>query len=489
MTPAVLIIFATLISLLLLHVFWIAYLWGRSRRQAKLNLTRSGFLVIYASQSGHVEAYAKQTALQLQQIDQLNALVNIQDLTSIQLQQAQQVLWMVSTYGDGDAPDSARLAVKRLFQQTLDLSQQSYAVLAFGDRRYSHFCQFGQTVASWVQQQGAQAYFDLLCVDHFAQADLDVWQKKLQQIIDREIDFSEDDVYASFVVKQRTCLNKGSSGAEIYQLQLQTAPNISWLSGDILEVQCENSAQNIQAFLQQHQQGITEKLSQQLRYKNLRDAPVRLSQETFNAWLKRFQHLPTRDYSIASIPEQGYVELVIRQQHTPEGLGLGSGWLTQRVQLGEMVQARIRSNPHFHLPSTSQALILIGNGTGIAGLISHLQQRVQQKQGQNWLIFGERQQQYDHLYREKIELWQQQGSLIHVDYAFSRDQAEKIYVQDRLYQQAQRLKDWVQAGAAIYVCGSLQGMGQAVEQALCEILGSDTVDELRQQQRYQRDVY
>lgn len=489
MTSAVLIILGILFSLWLFYLLWIAYLIYQARTQAQLHSIRSGFLVIYASQSGHVEAYAKQTALQLQQIDQLNALVNLQDLTATQLQQAQHVLWMVSTYGDGDAPDSARLAVRHLFPQTLDLSHQWYAVLAFGDRHYPQFCQFGQTVATWLQQQQAQAYFDVVCVDHFAQSDLEIWQHQLQQLNDRELDFQDQGHYSSLVLEQRQCLNTGSSGAAIYQLRLQSDVKLTWQSGDILEVQCENPAQHIQAFLQQHQQELSAQLQQQLRYKNLRDVPEQLPQEAFHAWLKRLHDLPTRDYSIASIPTQGYIELVIRQQHTPEGLGLGSGWLTEMLQQGETVQAQIRTNPHFHLPAISQPLILIGNGTGIAGLIGHLQQRAKVQHMQNWLIFGERQQQYDHLYHEQIADWQKQGLLTHVDYAFSRDQAEKVYVQHCLYQQQQRLKEWVAAGAAIYVCGSLQGMGQAVEQALLGILGNESLDELRMQQRYQRDVY
>ncbi len=116
-------------------------------------------------------------------------------------------------------------------------------------------------------------------------------------------------------------------------------------------------------------------------------------------------------------------------------------------------------------------------------------QRQQWGAQQNWLIFGEREQQFDHLYQQQIELWQAQGFLPVVDYAFSRDQAEKIYVQHILQQKSVQLLSWVETGAAIYVCGSLQGMAQEVEQSLLNILGAEQLQQLKVQGRYQRDIY
>ena len=125
----------------------------------------------------------------------------------------------------------------------------------------------------------------------------------------------------------------------------------------------------------------------------------------------------------------------------------------------------------------------------IAGLVAHLSQRQQYGNQQNWLIFGERQQQFDHLYKQQIELWQEQGFLPDVDYAFSRDQAEKVYVQHILQQKAEQLVNWIEAGAAIYVCGSLKGMAQEVEKTLINILGVEQLEQLRKNKRYQRDIY
>ena len=122
-------------------------------------------------------------------------------------------------------------------------------------------------------------------------------------------------------------------------------------------------------------------------------------------------------------------------------------------------------------------------------MVAHLAQRQQWNEPQNWLIFGERQQQFDHLYKDQIQLWQAQGFLPEVDYAFSRDQAEKIYVQHILQQKSEQLLSWIEAGAAIYVCGSLKGMAQEVEQTLLSLLGAEQLEHLRAEGRYRRDVY
>ena len=285
----------------------------------------------------------------------------------------------------------------------------------------------------------------------------------------------------------RQCLNVGSAGEPIYKIHLIAEQELVWSSGDILEIQCENNIIEIQQFLVAHQQDDFNDIDA-LKTLNLRQLPNR-EHHSFAAWLEHFDRLPKREYSIASLPENGLIELVVRQQQTETGLGLGSGWLTAGLQHNQPIQAYIRNNPGFHLSHCPQPLILIGNGTGIAGLVAHLKQREQWGYGQNWLIFGERQRQFDHLYHAEIQYWQQHGFLQHVDYAFSRDQAEKIYVQDILKQQSTRLKQWIEQGAAVYVCGSLNGMAVGVDQVLKEILGDELVEQLKHELRYQRDVY
>ncbi|TCB50700.1 hypothetical protein E0H80_07685 [Acinetobacter sp. ANC 4779] len=327
------------------------------------------------------------------------------------------------------------MAIKNTFSHpALDLSHQSYAILALGDKPYTHFCRFGQALDQHLKQHQAKAVFEMVCVDHLKQADLKRWTQGLEQLTQQQFTPVEQaQNWRAFMLKNRVCLNTGSQGKPIYHIQLSYAESTPRSSGDILEVQCGNLLEDIQAFLQVQQQIVNQDLLAALQFKNLSQIPEQLPNESFNDWIQRFDLLAIREYSIA----------------------------------------RIRSQPAFYLKPTQEPLILIGNGTGIAGLVAHLSQRQQWNEPQNWLIFAERQQQFDHLYKEQIQLWQAQRFLPEVDYAFSRDQSEKIYVQHILQQKSAQLLSGVEAGAAIYVCGSLKGMAQEVEQTLLSVLGAE----------------
>lgn len=492
MTHSVAVVLIALAILLLLYVLIITYLilFNRKQNQATA-VNQNDYLIVFASQSGQAENFARHTAQQLKHVGQTVTVVDIQYLNVEQLLQANKVLWFVSTYGEGDAPDTARMAVKKIFSDpALDLAHQSYAILALGDKRYSNFCQFGQLLNHHLQQHQAQALFEIVCVDHLKQADLNLWTQHLEQLTQQQLmPVEQAQNWHSFILKNRVCLNNGSQGNPIYQIQLSYIEGLTWSSGDILEVQCGNWLEDIQAFLQAQQKTVNEDVLAALQFKNLRQIPEQLPNESFANWLQRFDDLAIREYSIASIPEQSILELVVRQEKTATGLGLGSGWLTEHALLGQAIVANIRSNSVFHLKPIHKPLILIGNGTGIAGLVAHLSQRQQWGNQQNWLIFGERQQQFDHLYKDQIQLWQAQGLLPYVDYAFSRDQAEKIYVQHILQQKSEQLLSWIEAGAAIYVCGSLKGMAQEVDQTLFNILGTEQLEQLSIEGRYQRDIY
>ncbi|ENX33624.1 hypothetical protein F889_02287 [Acinetobacter colistiniresistens] len=489
MTQAVLIVIAILAILLGLHLFVIVWLYWQ-QRQSKSTLQQvSAYLVVYASQSGHAEVWAKHTAEQLRLLDDQVIVKDIQDLSHDDLIQQHRILWVVSTYGEGDAPDSARSFVNKFFTERLDLSHLSFSVLALGDRRYANFCQFGRTLEQWLVQQQAQVLFDTVLVDQMNSRDLEQWLSGLEQLTSIQFsDLAHSHPMLQLKFAHRQCLNKGSVGEPIYKIQLIGDEDLRWSSGDILEIQCENDLHEIHDFLGSQQQPVNAELIAQLSALNLRKLPIK-AEQSFEQWIEKFERLARREYSIASLPENGLIELVVRQQHTVTGLGLGSGWLTQGLQQDQLLQARIRHNPSFHLPHDERPLILIGNGTGIAGLLAHLRQREHWGYQQNWLIFGERQQQFDHLYHAEIHYWQQHGFLDQVDYAFSRDQAEKVYVQDCIKAQSARLQTWIHQGAAIYVCGSLKGMASGVDQALKEVLGLDLVEQLKQEQRYQRDVY
>lgn len=491
MTHAALLILGFFAVLLFIHVLLLAWLMYAKRLQKRSAKPYSSqpYLIIFASQSGQAELYAQQTAQQLQQAGAGAECINIQDIRTEHLQQASRVLWMVSTYGEGDAPDTAQAFQQQILQQSIDLSQMSYAILAFGDRRYANFCHFGQTLHVWLQKQHAQPWFDLVCVNQMSAADLDSWSHHLEQLTNVQLQRDHTKKHwLDCALQDRTVLNTGSIGSPMYSITLSAAGQ-QWHSGDILEVQCANSDADIQRFLVQTDAAADQSLSAALKLKNLRLAPARLAEESPMQWAARFEQLPVRDYSIASIPAQQQVQLVVRQQMNDDGLGIGSGWLTAHAAVGETIRASIRSNAVFHLAQSDQPMIFIGNGSGIAGLMAHLQQRKAWGFKQNWLIFGERQQQFDFLFQDKLQEWQRSGVLSELDTVFSRDHAHKRYVQHVLLDKSEQLRSWVEQGAYIYLCGSLKGMAQGVDEALREILGDAQFEQLRLKQRYRRDVY
>jgi sulfite reductase (NADPH) flavoprotein alpha-component len=198
-----------------------------------------------------------------------------------------------------------------------------------------------------------------------------------------------------------------------------------------------------------------------------------------------------REYSIASIAADGRVHLLVRQERHADGSpGVASGWLTEGVEVGGSIDLRLRPHANFQLgDNATRPLILVGNGTGLAGLRGHLRARAAAGAARCWLVFGERQAAHDTYYRDEIEGWLASGVLARADLVFSRDTPRKVYVQDRLREAAADVKAWLDDGAAVYVCGSLQGMAGGVDAALTEIVGADGVARLMDDGRYRRDVY
>lgn len=503
--------FAMVASLLMPLFFvtgWMLYL--KRRKQKKLTLAaRQGatavnidpnarpWLIAYATQTGVSEQLAWRTATALQQAHQPARVKAVQQLTLADLQQAEQVLFIASTYGTGEAPDLASSFEKKIMSGQADLSHLHYAVLALGSKEYPDtFCSFGHRIDQWLKNNGAQQLFTTIEVDNASNEHIQQWNAALAQSTQLELQAMDiDKTFDHWTLVKREVLNPGSLGAPAFNLEFKPEHEAQWQAGDIAEIQPGNSAERIAQFLAAHQiPAGTVVASMQQRIEDIlwnRDLtqpifPFISSEELLN----QLPVLPTREYSIASIPSQQILRLVVRQQQDASGeLGLGSGWLTQYAALNAPIALRIRSNDSFHLVDDNRPIICIGNGTGIAGLMSLLHTRNRQDYNENWLIFGERQRAHDFFYQETLEAWLTVGTLKRLDLAFSRDQAEKVYVHHKLREQADELKTWMNNGAVIYVCGSIDGMASDVDQALIDILGESTVDQLRQDGRYRRDVY
>ena len=216
--------------------------------------------------------------------------------------------------------------------------------------------------------------------------------------------------------------------------------------------------------------------------------------------------LKPRLYSIASAPDAvpGEVHLCVSVVRTARRgrvrHGVASAFLADHAVSGGPVLATITPS-HFRLPAEPQTgIIMVGPGTGIAPFRAFLQARqVAGSRSPAWLFFGDQHESCDYLYRDQLEAWQAEGTLTRLSLAFSRDQSEKIYVQDRMREAATDLWHWLQGGAHFYVCGDASRMARDVDQALRDVAqregglsedqARDWIVALARQGRYLRDVY
>jgi sulfite reductase (NADPH) flavoprotein alpha-component len=227
---------------------------------------------------------------------------------------------------------------------------------------------------------------------------------------------------------------------------------------------------------------------------------------TPEALVTSLRPLAPRLYSIASSQAVVGDEVHLTVSHVDYVLdnasrwGAGSRYLAQRAE-NETVPVFVEANERFHLPADeSRDIIMIGPGTGVAPFRAFVQERTERgARGRNWLLFGNPHFSSDFLYQLEWQQALKRGQLHRIDLAFSRDQAEKIYVQHRLREQGRRLYEWLDSGAHLYVCGDASRMAKDVHKALIDIVaehGGRSAEEaeawlnqLIQQGRYARDVY
>lgn len=426
---------------------------ARLRAEALTAGAGTSTLVVFASQTGQAEGLARMSADILARAGWPTHVISMAELDLQSLASVRRILFVASTTGEGDPPDSAARLVRTLFNQTPDLDHLSYAVLSLGDRSYQDFCGFGRSLEKWLVQCRASPLFETVEVDDGDPAAVRQWQSHLTGLTGLAGMAGESpDACPLWRLAERHHLNPGSPGGEAFHLGLEPVGHAcSWVAGDIAEI-------------------------------HLADP-----QDTGSTTLQ------SRAYSIASLPEDGRVELVVRLMYRPDMTpGLGSGFLTRTLAEGGQLRMRIRRNSGFHGPPASTPLILIGNGTGIAGLRAHLKARAT-REGGTWLMFGERTLSHDAFFDRELRQALASGSLDRLDRAFSRDldtqDTTARYVQDIVDLNAGEIRAWAGRGAAIYVCGSREGMASGVNAALVRTLGQEALTALADAGRYRRDIY
>jgi sulfite reductase (NADPH) flavoprotein alpha-component len=510
---------------------WMLYLKRRKQKRAALaerqrldagvaataHAPQDTLLVAYASQTGTAERLALQSAGALKSAGLAVRVAAVDQLDVAQLGQYRRALFVASSFGEGEAPDSARRFARLLGEAAASAAPVSapapaaaalgalrYGVLALGDRNYRDFCGYGHTLDQALATLGARPLFNMVEVDQAADGDahsLGRWSHLLAELGGANAQVvtlsaaAPQAQWHSWRLTRRTLLNAGSLGGPLVEVQLAGPDGASWQAGALAEILPRHAPAVVQAFLDgSGLQGAAPVLHAGVQ-RSLADALARsVLPSTAHVFASEqdcvdaLKALAPRSYSVASLPQDG-LQLLVRQERHEQGMGLASGWLTAHAPLDGEIELRLLENPGFAGAPHDVPCIYIGNGSGLAGLRAHLRERMRLGRRDNWLVFGERQRAFDSVCAAELDALRADGFLTRLELVFSRDADGGEYVQDRLRALAGELRAAVAAGAVIYVCGSLQGMAGGVDAALAEILGAGALDDLASANRYRRDVY
>lgn len=479
--------------------------------------------IAYGSESGNTEALAQQLIQQpfLQPYSPTLATINDTDFATFDQQSL--LILLTSSFGDGEPPANADAFSEKM--ENLTAVSFRYCLFGLGDTTYDKFCGFSQSVEQQLQTKQAKPLIERVDADLNYQAIFKQWLPLLQQAVETLPEqaishqlsvqvYNEQTTYDAEVLEIKQLAN---SEPTVYHIRLSLKDSgIFYQAGDLLYV----CVQQPEALLQDYVQWFNDpNAAELLRHKELRllsknvlrdiqkicgSAELKdLTKISNKKALEQYLYgrdvldvlrdfdpnkgvsltdlsdilanLTARAYSISSCGEcyPDYVDLCVRyigyQLNDRHYQGTASGYLAQ-LKPRSKIAVFLKSNPTFHLPiNPSSPIVMIGAGTGIAPYIGFLQRLASlPNKVESDLFFGERYQEKDFLYQTELQQFQQQGVLTRLFTAFSRDQAEKYYVQNALADQAEHVWQRIQQGAIFYVCGS-KTMSKAVDETLIEI--------------------
>ncbi|MBV1825447.1 bifunctional nitrate reductase/sulfite reductase flavoprotein subunit alpha [Komagataeibacter oboediens] len=514
--------------------------------------TPPGISVWWASQTGRAEGLAATIVGWLREAGH-TAEGKCLDAFDAHTTPAGPALFVVSTFGDGDPPDCAAPFWDMLRERRAPMPDLTFAVLALGDSSYASFCGFGRALDGRLRELGATPFVDRVDCEPDFEETVEAWRATMLPALAQAgtggqatvpatpaladapsppvSGTREAPVMARLSINERLCAAGCDRDTRRIGLDV-SGTELNWVPGDALGIWPSNPAAHVDAALRALRLpddtpvalrgcgtvGLHEALTRHFDLSRpnpamlaalggrapgflphlLKDASLPVTAQDVPGLFRRMQ---PRLYSIASSPQASgrVVELTMGVSHTPWP-GICSNWLAG-LDDGADVPVFIQPTTHFRLPADdAAAMIMIGPGTGIAPFRGFLQERAaRQSPGRNWLFFGERHAAEGFYYRDELDAFLSCGVLTRLDTAFSRDQPERVYVQDRMEAAGDALWDWLRDGAYIYVCGDATRMARDVDAALRRIvarhgdLSSGDADafisSLTREGRYLRDVY
>ncbi len=542
---------------------FLAGIFSRSAQSPAPAASLTPLTILYASQTGTAESLAKKAAKAAASRGFAPAVLDVATVSAEALQAHANLLLITSTYGDGEPPDSAKALHAALAADTAPaLAPVRYSICALGDTNYTLFCQAGKDFDAYLEKRGATRVHPRADCDVDYDAPFETWlhaslaalsggttsvSSASVQDAPSVITHDKKNPYHAPVLAVRP-LNAPGSAKEVNHVEFDLSAagvSLAYEAGDALGVIPQNDPELVSAVLAALgadgeeavptpagefplRRALTEHYdlgkppAALLEALGLSPLPAAIPapldvldalqsapapKPSVTNLVTLFRKIAPRLYSISSSPKAhpGQVHLTVGAVRYEVGgrarKGVCSTFLAERALALGTAPVFIHSNKAFRPPSDPAApMIMVGPGTGIAPFRAFLEERAATNApGKNWLFFGDQKAATDFLYADELHAMRASGLLTRLDVAFSRDQAEKIYVQHRMLEHAAELFAWLEQGAHFYVCGDASRMAKDVDAALhrvVETAGGKTPEEaaayvqsLKTSKRYQRDVY
>jgi len=552
--------------------------------------------VLFGSESGNSEALAQEVDKAARSAGFKSKVYDMADYPREQLEKEENVLVVVSTWGEGDPPETASEFYEWILSDAAPkLEKTRFSVCALGDTSYADFCECGKQIDQRMAALGAERVSDRVDCDVDYEAPFRTWLDAVMPLMVDKAGVKEAMAKAEATsapavavaapagmafeaapaveayskknpfmaeVKTNFTLNGRDSKKQTIHVELSLeGSGMTYEPGDVLGVFPTNSPDVVDDFVRLagfrgdeireidgEYKSLAELLATEYDITGLNKLGMKkyaelakhkaldrlLSDEQKEAcneylWGRELRDLflefppadnlsldqllgllrkmPPRLYSIASSnkahPDEVHLTVAAVRYETNglERKGVCSTYLSDRSPLGSKMPVYLHHNKNFKLPTNPETpIIMVGPGTGIAPFRAFIEERAEVgAQGKSWLFFGDWTFQDDFLYQTEWQDYLKKGLLTQMDVAFSRDGAEKVYVQHRMQEKGKQLWEWLQEGAHFYVCGDASRMAKDVHATLHQVAeehggmsreeAEKYIKSLQKEKRYQRDVY